>query len=75
VRLEFDKERYDKYGRVLAYVYLGDWFLNEELIRAGMGEAKTNYPYSESMKRRFRAAQREAKRRRLGLWSISHTPR
>src|SRR5260221_8295539 len=25
VRLEFDKERHDKYGRVLAYVYLDDW--------------------------------------------------
>src|SRR6516162_3164325 len=64
VRLDFDKERYDKYGRVLAYVYLGDWFLNEELIRAGMGRAITNHPYSEAMKRRFRAAEREAKEKR-----------
>lgn len=69
VRLEFDKERYDKYGRVLAYVYLNDWFLNEELIRAGMGRAITNHPYSESMKRRFRAAEHEAQRARLGIWS------
>ncbi len=69
VRLEFDKERYDKYDRVLAYVYLGDWFLNEELIRAGMGRAITNHPYSEAMKRRFRAAEREAQRERLGIWS------
>jgi micrococcal nuclease len=69
VRLEFDKERYDKYGRVLAYVYLDDWFLNEELIRAGMGRAITNHPYSEAMKRRFRAAEREAQQKRLGIWS------
>jgi micrococcal nuclease len=69
VRLEFDKERYDKYGRVLAYVYLGDWFLNEELIRAGMGRAITNHPYSEAMKRRFRAAEREARDNRRGIWS------
>ncbi|MBI3863447.1 MAG: thermonuclease family protein [Planctomycetia bacterium] len=68
VRLEFDKERRDKYDRVLAYVYVGDWFLNEELIRAGMGRAVTNHPYSESMKRRFRAAQSEAKRERRGIW-------
>jgi micrococcal nuclease len=70
VRLEFDKERHDKYGRVLAYVYLDDWFLNEELIRAGLGWAITNHPYSESMKRRFRAAQREAQRARRGIWSV-----
>ena len=70
VRLEFDKERHDKYGRVLAYVYRGDWFLNEELIRAGLGRAITNHPYSEAMKRRFRAAQHEAQRERRGIWSV-----
>lgn len=69
VRLEFDKERHDKYGRVLAYVYVDDWFLNEELIRAGLGRAITNHPYSETMKRRFRAAQREAQHERRGIWS------
>ena len=69
VRLEFDKERFDKYERVLAYVYLGDWFLNEELIRAGMGRAITNHPYSEAMKHRFRAAEREARENRRGIWS------
>ena len=68
VRLEFDKERRDKYDRVLAYVYVDDWFLNEELIRAGLGRAITNHPYSESMKRRFRAAQLEAQRERRGMW-------
>ena len=75
VRLEFDKERHDKYGRVLAYVYLDDWFLNEELIRAGLGRAITNHPYSESMKRRFRAAQREAQRERRGIWSVDRATR
>ncbi len=71
VRLEFDKERHDKYGRVLAYVYLKDWFLNEELIRAGLGRAITNHPYSETMKRRFRSAQREAQQSKRGIWSVS----
>lgn len=71
VRLEFDKERHDKYGRVLAYVYLDDWFLNEELIRAGLGRAITHHPYSEAMKRRFRVAERDARRQRLGLWSVA----
>jgi micrococcal nuclease len=71
VRLEFDKERRDKYDRVLAYVYVDDWFLNEELIRAGLGKAITNHPYSEAMKRRFRAAQREAQRERRGIWGAA----
>jgi micrococcal nuclease len=72
VRLEFDKERHDKYDRVLAYVYVDDWLLNEELIRAGLGRAITNHPYSETMKRRFRAAQDEARRERRGIWGGSH---
>ena len=67
VRLEFDKERRDKYDRVLAYVYVGDWLLNEELIRAGLARAITNHPYSETMKRRFRAAQSEAQREHRGI--------
>ena len=71
VRLEFDKERHDKYDRVLAYVYVDDWFLNEELIRAGLGKAITKHPYSEQMKRRFRAAESEARRERRGIWSTS----
>ena len=71
VRLEFDKERRDKYDRVLAYVYVDDSFLNEDLIRTGMGRAITNHPYSEAMKRRFRAAENAARRERLGIWSLA----
>jgi micrococcal nuclease len=71
VRLEFDKERVDKYGRVLAYVYRDDWLLNEELIRAGFSRAITKYPYSEPMKRRFRAAEQEARDAQRGIWSTA----
>ncbi len=56
--------------RVWRTVYVDDWFLNEELIRAGLGRAITNHPYSESMKRRFRAAQDEARRERRGIWGV-----
>ena len=69
VRLEFDREKRDNYGRVLAYVYVGDWFLNEELIRAGLSPAVTKFPYSADMKQRFRAAEAEARRNRAGIWN------
>lgn len=69
VRLEFDRERHDKYQRILAYVYIDDKLLNEELLRAGLGRALLKYPYNESMKRRFRKAEGEARRARLGIWS------
>ena len=38
LRLEFDVERRDRYGRLLAYVYAGKTFVNLELVRAGMAD-------------------------------------
>jgi micrococcal nuclease len=35
VRLVFDAERRDVYGRLLAYVYVGDDFINGELVSGG----------------------------------------
>jgi micrococcal nuclease len=69
VTLRFDRERRDRYHRVLAYVYLDDWFLNEELVRAGYSRAITRFPYSEQMKRRFRAAEQEAREAKRGMWA------
>lgn len=70
VRLELDRERRDAYGRILAYVYIDQRFLNEELIRAGLSFAQTRFPYSEQMKRRFKLAEAEARTHRRGLWSL-----
>jgi micrococcal nuclease len=76
VRLEFDKERVDKYGRFLAYVWYFDrdreeeLLLNEELLRAGLARARLGYSYSDRMKRRFRAAELEARDARRGIWAL-----
>ncbi len=69
VRLEFDGPRRDKYGRMLAFVWVGDRMLNEELIRAGLAKAELKYSYSAAMKDRFRQAEAEAKTARRGIWS------
>ncbi len=69
VRLEFDEERLDQHGRTLAYVWVGDKLLNEELIRAGVGRAEMHFHYASEKKDRFRAAQQEAKKQRRGIWS------
>ncbi|MCG8583819.1 MAG: thermonuclease family protein [Pirellulales bacterium] len=69
VRLEFDKERKDKFGRFLAYVWVDDKMLNEELIRAGLAKHTPWHPYSDAKKRLFAKAQEEAKANRRGIWS------
>lgn len=69
VRLEFDRERVDQYDRFLAYVYVGEAMLNEELLRAGLARMEPQYRYDQAMKRRFRQAEDEAKSKKLGIWS------
>jgi micrococcal nuclease len=69
VRLEFDREEKDKYGRFLAYVWVDDRMLNEELIRAGLARAEPQYRYAAAMKRRFMRAEAEARKAGHGIWS------
>ena len=69
VRLEFDGQRRDKYGRTLAYVWVGNRMLNEELIRAGLAHAEMQYHYSQAMKSRFRRGEAEARAAHRGLWT------
>lgn len=67
VRLEFDWQKRDRYGRLLAYVYLMDGtFLNAEIIRQGYGFAYTKYPFKYLDE--FRSYEREARENRRGLW-------
>jgi micrococcal nuclease len=68
VRLEFDVERLDRFGRTLAYVWLGDELLNETLLRRGYALV-TTFPPNVRYVERFRDAQRLAREEGLGLWS------
>lgn len=70
VRLSFDSDRRDKYGRLLAYVWAGDRLLNEELVRAGLARVETQYSYSRAMKDRLLIAESEARKDRRGIWSL-----
>jgi micrococcal nuclease len=49
VRLVFDDDREDRYGRLLAYVYRASdgLFINRELLRRGMAEPLTIAPNDE----------------------------
>jgi micrococcal nuclease len=69
VRLTFSLERKDRHDRFLAFVWNGDEMLNEELVRAGLAHARLDYRYSGLMKRRFAAAQDEARGAGRGIWS------
>jgi len=67
VRLVFGVERRDIYGRLLAYVYLGDRFVNAELARRGLARTLT-IPPNDRFARRFERLQTVAARAGRGLW-------
>ncbi len=71
VRLEPDQhagER-DRYGRLLRYVYLPDGtLLNLELVRDGYAH-ENGYGHAYAKRDEFRAAEREARDAKRGLWN------
>lgn len=71
VELEFDEERTDQYGRLLAYVYAaGRPMFNVELVEKGYAQAYP-YPPNTRYEDRFAAAQDEARSAGLGIWGLS----
>jgi micrococcal nuclease len=69
VSVEIDGEPHDQYGRSLGFVWADGRMLNEELLRAGLAEARLGYTYSQAKKDRLRRAQQQAQREGAGIWS------
>lgn len=71
VRLEYDWEKEDKYGRLLAYVYRkkDDFFLNAEIIKQGFGFAYTYSPFKHLAE--FRSHEKKAREGGVGLWKAA----
>jgi micrococcal nuclease len=68
VRLEFDLEKKDKYGRLLAYVYLQDGtFVNAEIVKQGFASLMTIPPNVKYADHFFKLYQ-EARENNRGLW-------
>lgn len=68
VRLEYDLNRIDQYGRTLAYVYLKDGtFVNAELVKNGFAMALT-IPPNVKFVDEFVKLQEEARENYRGLW-------
>lgn len=68
IGLEFDEERHDRYGRLLAYIFLPDGsFLNSRMLENGLAfylHRRPNVKYDK----RLLQAQQEAMKTQKGLW-------
>jgi micrococcal nuclease len=67
VRLVFDQERRDVYGRLLAYVYLDGLFVNADLVRRGYART-LSIPPNDRFADRFKRLEMAAARAGRGLW-------
>lgn len=70
IKLELDKNsnEYDKYGRLLAWIFIDDKLLQEEILKKGFGEVKYiygDYKYLNEIKE----AENYAKEKKLGIYS------
>ena len=75
VRLEFDVEKYDKYKRLLAYVYLEDGtFVNARIVEEGYAQTLT-IPPNIKYARMLLKLEREAREKNKGLWKDSSDER
>lgn len=68
VELELDVQERDKYGRILAYVYIDGEMYNKELLRLGYAKLAT-YPPNVKYVDEFTKIQKEARENKVGLWS------
>lgn len=67
VKLEKNISDKDSYGRLLRYVYVGDTFINDEMVRQGCVWAKA-YPPDVKYQVYLEAMEKEARESKRGVW-------
>lgn len=72
VHLEKDQSEADKYGRLLRYVFVGDVFVNAELVRQGLARAQA-YPPDLKYQEQLAQLDQEARQDGRGMWAAPPT--
>ncbi|TDL34938.1 nuclease [Jeotgalibacillus sp. S-D1] len=71
VELEFDVSERDRYGRVLAYIWLEEQLFNEDLLQRGLARLSI-YPPDIKYVDEFEETQDAAQMNEIGIWSIEN---
>lgn len=68
VAIELDVEERDRYGRLLAYVWIDNVMFNKTLLSEGLAQVST-YPPNVKYVDDFLALEKQARENSVGLWS------
>lgn len=70
IELLFDKgPETDKYGRLLAYIYVDGVMLQESLLKEGLAAVRYVNKPNDSLEQQFRAIQKDAEEEGINIWS------
>lgn len=70
IGVEIDVSERDKYGRLLAYIWIDDKIFNEMLLEQGLARVAYIYPPNIKYVDQFRDVQKAAQKAGVGIWSI-----
>ncbi|MDQ0416016.1 micrococcal nuclease [Croceifilum oryzae] len=68
IELEYDQSKRDKYGRLLAYIYVDGECLQESLLRNGLARVAYVYEPNTRYEQEFLSIQKEAQKKKAGIW-------
>lgn len=72
IEVELDVSERDKYGRLLAYIWIDGKMFNEMLLENGLARVAYVYPPNVKYVDQFRIIQSVAQENEIGIWSIEN---
>lgn len=69
VKLTYDWQLKDTYGRLLAYVWIDKRLFNDFIIREGFAFVFFNFPFREDFQKEFKESEEIARKEERGLWN------
>ncbi len=73
VRLEYDVQTKDRYGRTLAYLFINEQMVNVQLVSLGLAVSETIQP-NVKYQDKILAAEKSARKNCLGIWNDLCSP-
>ncbi|MDW0110200.1 thermonuclease family protein [Sporosarcina aquimarina] len=71
LEIEFDiGQKYDKYDRLLAYIYIDGESVQEKLLSEGLARVAYVYPPNTRHVDEYEKIQNEAKKKGIGIWTL-----